>query len=721
MAETTHLTPDEKLVEMLERKEEAGMKKTKEWVSLWQESLRYFFGDQLAHKKEHKEWDWIIINYIWPSAMQEIAKLSKNFSEIHALPWNDDDADSAEAWQNILQWQWEKGLNGAGMRLEQIYAILCGKIFGYRVSKIFWDEKVTWDDKQKKWLGDVKHKLWHPAEFWASDNEKIEDGDCGTVRFVPLEWAQTRWPKYKEKLKLKASSYKHLVAGGDHTIRGQLASAGTYPAQGRGGVDGGHEHSDYGHHGRGMENQVLDRVLSADRMTNMEVDEDREFVKLSETYFRDYSETKQKIEEDIPAQELLDAGEIFSQEQKFFDKNNKEITPDKWPKRTVQEWMEPDYPNGRYVIHVEELILNPDDQKYPHKRWPFVVIPHYLLPFMWQGINGVSMYRNVQDMINVTVSHLTNNMKMFGDPKIIVEKGAIDTPPGRHKEHFRIGKAAGSIIRVVKGAISGNRIQIVQPVTPSAAALQLYGLFTQEFKNLLGLQDVAQGKAGTNLTATESSFLAISSHDRISLQNVFETEWVRKCCELIAGVCQLNYEPDRWVRIVGEDKSAGVQQITQRMSEVKFDVDIQPAPAIPMDAEKRMVKLNKGYELLGGPPNPGLPMMLKALEVPGWRKLLEEHSIWAEYQRFQQLYTAVAEGKIDPNEGVRILVAAISQKVGQQLDLNPRKNNEKKGEVKTEVKREKTTDSSPEGGTQTVEGFTQTTTRPDGDNQGGDS
>ncbi|KKM84476.1 hypothetical protein LCGC14_1298790 [marine sediment metagenome] len=693
---------EETFIAMLTKKEEAGMKKTEEWVSLWQESLRYFFGDQLAHKKEHKEWDWIVINYIWPSAMQEIAKLSKNFSEIHALPWNDDDADSAEAWQNILQWQWEKGINRSGMRLEQIYAILCGKIFGYRVSKIFWDEKCTWDDKQKRWMGDVRHKLWHPAEFWASDNEKIEDGDCGTVRFVDLEWAQARWPQFKKKLELKASKYKDLVSGGDTTIRGQLASAGTFPAKGKGGIDKGLGAND--------QNRILDRILDSDRMTNTDIDEDKQFVKLSETYFKDYLETKQKIEEDIPPQELIESGEMFSQDGVFYDTRGKPVDMDNWPKRTTKEWTEPDYPTGRYVIHVDDLILNPDDQKYPYSRWPFVVIPHYLLPFMWQGINGVTLYKNVQDMINVTVSHLTNNMKMFGDPKIMVEKGAIDTPPGRHKEHFRIGKAAGSIIRLVKGGI--KRVAVIPPVTPSAAALQLYGLFTQEFKNLIGLQDVAQGKAGKNLTATESSYLAISSHDRISLQNVFETEWVRKCCELIAGICQAKYEPERWVRIVGDDKAAGVMQITQEMNQVRFDVDIQPAPAIPMDAEKRLVKLNKAYELMGGPPNVMMPEMLKALEVPNWRKLLQEHSVWVEYMKFQQLYNAVAEGKIDPKEGVRILIAAISQKIGQQLDLNPRKTNEKGTEVKTEIKREKTTDSSPEGGTQTVEGFTQTTTGP---------
>jgi len=592
------------------------------------------------------------------------------------------------------------------MRLEQIYAILCGKIFGYRVSKIFWDERCTWDDQQKKWMGDVQHKLWHPAEFWASDNEKIEHGDCGTERYVELEWAQVRWPKFKEKLKLKAKKYKDIVAGGGSTIRGQLASAGTFPSQGKGGIDKGL--------GANQSNDILDRILSSDRMSGTKVDDDKLFVKLNETYFKDYSETPQKIEEDIPPQELIESGEMYSQDGVFYDSKGMTVPLEKWPQRTVKQWKQPDYPTGRYVIHIDELILNPDDQKYPHSRWPFVVTPHYLLPFMWQGINGVTLYKNVQDMINVTVSHLTNNMKMFGDPKIIVEKGAIDTPPGRHKEHYRIGKSAGSLIRVVKGAISGKRLQIVNPVTPSAAALQLYGLFNQEFKNLVGLQDSAQGKAGKNLTATESSYIAISSHDRIALQNVFETEWVRQCCELIAEVCQTNYEPERWIRIVGEDKSAGVMQITQQMSTVKFDVDIQPAPAIPMDSEKRLVKLMKAYELMSAPPNPMLPEILKALEVPNWKRLLKESGIWQEYMKFQQLYTAVAEGKISPEEGVRMLVEAVRQKIGDSLALRTKENNESKDtEIKTEVVKERKTDTSTDGFTRTVTEY-----RPQGGAQG---
>ena len=44
---------------------------------------------------------------------------------------------------------------------------------------------------------------------------------------------------------------------------------------------------------------------------------------------------------------------------------------------------------------------------------------------MWQGIDSTSMVKPVQDLINVTASHLTNYVKTFGDPKVVVEDGVM--------------------------------------------------------------------------------------------------------------------------------------------------------------------------------------------------------------------------------------------------------------------------------------------------------
>jgi len=639
------LTPTQKLIDKLDNMEESGMQKTRQWVDMWQENLRYFFSEQLAGKKHHKDWDWITVNYIWPSAIHETAKLTKHPPKILTNPVEESDTEATEVWEGVLQWLWEKGINRKGMRLEQVRAIFDGKIFGYRISKVFWQDKDVWDDQKKEWVGNVAHRLWHPANFWASDDERIEDGNCGTVRYMRLEDAINQWPEFETQLVTEAVKTKPKKGGGGAHILGHKTSSNA----GTGGTDSGPDSH--------TTNRILERVLSADKMTASDSTEDVEFVEIKETYFKDYSVTKEKLEEPVPADELIQAGQITLKDGIYYNSEGKKFDSSEWPTRIIKEWEQPKFPNGRYIIRCGDTILNPDeaDQVYPYKLWPFIITPHYLLPHMWQGIDGVQMYKSAQDMINITISHLVNNMKQFGDPKIAIERGAMDSPPGREKSHFKIGKGAGAIIRLVRGGLS--RMKIIDPIPPSSSQLALYTLFTQEYKNIMGLQDIAQGKQSKEMTATEAQYLAISANDRIAMQSGFEDEWVRQVASLVAEICQRHYDVGRFVRIIGEQHLVGVQQITSGLKQVRFDVDIVPGMSLPFDPEKRIVNYEKAFAMLQQPiANPMLPEMLRILEIQGWHKILQRYEAWQQYVQFVQLYEAVKAGQLDPKQAVQMLV-----------------------------------------------------------------
>jgi hypothetical protein len=635
---------------------------------MWQENLRYFFGDQLAGKREHKDWEWITINYIWPSAQQEIAKLTKNHPKIIANPWDTNDADAAEAWKSHLQWQWEKGLNGRGMRLEQAKGILDAKLFGYRVSKVFWEPQCEWDDQQKRYMGDVRYKLWHPAEFWADGGEYIDDGNCGTVRYVPLEWAKARWPQHAKALEEDAPRFTQQEAQtwvGDHVRGNETNPAGYTKPSGSGGTDAGYL--------SGKNNRLLGLVNKEDKMSREPHKNDEVLIKISEIYFKDHEHVSQKEERDIPPERLMAQGAIYDGGDGFlYDAKTNKPFPDKpenWPKEVVRQWREPKYPNGRFVIRSGPVILNPKQQKWAYKKWPFHTVPHYLLPHMWQGSDGIQLYKTAQDMVNITVSHLTNNMKCYGDPKVAIETGALETNP-RTKKAYKIGKGAGAVIRLAKGVLKRRGFEILPPAPISGQALSLYQLFAQEYKNIQGMQDIARGQKTTGeMSATESQWLALASNDRIALQSVFEDIWIVGICERVGQLCQDYYEPDRWVRIVGEDKVMGVQQITQKMKTIRFDVDILPATTLPYDEEKRAEKHLKAYEILSMPVvNPMLPEVLRDLEVTNWKKLIEQHEPWMLWMQFLQLYEAVKEGQITPEQGVQMIIQAAMQKFdeGQQ-------------------------------------------------------
>lgn len=652
--------PNLKLNNALTEKVDAGMAKTEMWAEIWQSGILYFFGEQLEGKKRHKNWDWVVVNYIYPSAMQEIAKLSKNNPKIIVHPWEDNDTEVAETWQSKLQWDWQNGMNKHGMRLEQIAAIMDGKIFGYRVSKVFWEDQDSWDDEKKEWKGEAKHRLWHPAQFWASDDERIDDGDCGTVRYVTLGWAVQRWPDYEEKLEQEAEE----IEGGlksTEGIRGSYSGSGSAAATTAGTFSGGTEKEMMP-----ITSRLVALVTGADRTFGRNVPKKVKIVKIEEIYFKDYESTDEKIEEDIPKEELLLEKKIVLQDGAFFDtQTNKPITPEDWPKRVTKEYKQPKYPNGRYIIRCGKTILNPEekDQVWPYSRWPFVIVPHYLLPHMWQGSNAIEMYKPMQDMINISVSHLFNNMKMFGDPKIAVENDAIAINPKTGK-HYKILSGAGTIIRLVRGGL--KRLKIVDPSPPSAGATMLYQLFSQEFQNLTGLHAIARGEREGRMTATEASNLAVSSHDRVALQSVYEDEWIRGIMTLDAEICQRNYSPERFIRIVGEDQTAGVTQITSRMKEIKFDVRIEPSSTLPFDEEKKQARYLQAYQLMADPnPNPLLPDVLRILEIGNWKKLINQHRIWVKWSQFLALYQQVKAGEIEPQAAIQMLIQSAMQEFAQ--------------------------------------------------------
>jgi hypothetical protein len=642
------------LLDKIEAMETAGMKITASFYAVWQEAMRYFFSDQDVGYRKHADWDYVVLNYIWPSTMQEIAKLAKNNPKIYALPHTDDDIDATEVWQGSINWQWQNRLR---MRLKQIAAIFDGKIFGYRVSRVYWDSKDHWDAKQRQWVGDVQYKLWHPQAFWSLADDDIDDGDCGSVRYVELDWAIQHWPGKEKELRsvaIEANSEEFLNFG-DVKFRSAIANSELSETDTEEGTI------------KTVGNSISDIVLAGKINTDSKV----KMVRISECFFKDYEEQSQKEEQDTPVETLLQEGTVFQgMDKRLFDtKTEQPYNPAEWPKQTVAEWMQPKYPKGRYVLSVGEgdsrVILNDkeEDQVWPFDRWPWVVKAHYLLPHMWQGVNAVTMYKSCQDTINVSASHLLNNLKQYGDPRMVIEQDAVAINP-KTKKPWGIKSAAGAVLRLVKGGLS--RYKMEQPAAPSPSAMMLYSMFSQEYKNLTGLQNAAQGiKSTGKTTATEANYLMISSNDRIFLQSVYEDEWVKDVAWLFAVFMQEYYDVGRWVQIVGEEKGLGIQQITDRSKTVKFDLDVEAGSTLPYDDEKKIAKYKMGYDLMANPvANPMLPEMLRALEIPNYRQLLKKSESYQDYLGVVKIYEDIKSGKLQPQQAMQIIMQRLMQLTG---------------------------------------------------------
>jgi hypothetical protein len=72
-------------------------------------------------------------------------------------------------------------------------------------------------------------------------------------------------------------------------------------------------------------------------------------------------------------------------------------------------------------------------------------------------------------------------------------------------------------------------------------------------------------------------------------------------------------------------------------------------------------------QLLIGPPSPMLPELMRALEIPGWRKILQRHALWVEWMQFQQMMQAVQKGEMDPQAAVNAIMQKAMQVIGPKI------------------------------------------------------
>lgn len=633
----------------------AGMGVTNKWKDLWMTALQYTWGQMLRDIDPKENWNYIVVNRIYPLLFQNIAKLSKNNPKIITQGWDEEKPGVVafvEQWAGILQHIWESPYK-LDMRLKLIKGLLDAGVFGYMVGKTFWEDEPDngWDEAKKVWVGDVQHEFVHPALFWSDpSSETIQKAEnCGTKRRVKLEWAMNRWSEHKDDIDKQSytADDPRFVADRDLVYENQKGST-----LGR------------RRHRSGIFTKLVDLIINkgiGNQGQDSGIDSDKQrYVDIEEIYWKDYRKKKIVIKEPIPTDVLVSSGKAVVEEGTglVFDAVNREpIDKDKnWPERVVREYDEPQYPNGRFVLRVGKTILNQKknskdidtfqpEQRYKYSRWPFTIMPYHILPHMWQGGNAVEMVRNNNDMLNITMSALVNQVERTADPDKLIEAGTMakDRKGRIRKIKFGMGK----LIVVAKGKLEMIKNMIWAPVDP--AVLQLAALMKQDIDDNSFSQPVARGEITKGSTTKAEAIRAnVNSHDYTGMQAVFLDGWIDETCTLIAEIVQLNYSPGRRLRIKGIDKTS-VTEATTELLAVELDVNIIPGSTLPFDEERKQAKYLQAYALVGEPvPNPMIVEVLRVLDITDREKIMAKYQGLVLFRQFIQMGQLVSQ--INPEE-----------------------------------------------------------------------
>lgn len=640
---------DPELNSRLDQMRDAGMAITKQWKEMWLLAFKYVWGRQLQNIKPKDDWNYIIVNRIYPLMFSTISKLAKNNPKVLTFPWDKDKegvTEFAEMWAGILQYLWESPYE-LSMRTKLIYGLLDSAVYGYMVGKVYWDSRIDWDEEKGEYTGNVRHSFINPATFWTDPvAETIEGADsCGTFRRAKMEWAQRRWPKFKKEIAAQAytADDPQYFEGSEIIYESQKASTPTkYPSM--------------------MFNKIVDLILRRgmyEQENTLEADNEQKYVTIEEIYWKDDSTEHIKIEDPVDPEILRQQGVITTEPTtgKHIDLKTGQEYAESWPMVTAKEYDKPKFPKGRFVLRIGKTILNPgeEEQKYRYSRWPFSVMPYHILPHMWQGGNAVEMSRNNNDVLNLTVSALVHRTRLSADPERIMEANALARDRKGQVRQVK-PRGLGKFIIVAKGAIDKIKNMDYGQMDPSTIILSQ--VLKQDIDDSMFSQDAARG-AGSNktplqkgsgkMTATEAAKVDINSHDYTAMQSIFLDSWIDDTLTLIAELTHFNYSEGRKVKIIGNDQERGRAEVSSQMLDVRFDVNIVPGSTMPFDKERKKENYIIAHKVTSNPMfQPMLEELLQVLEISNRKKILLKHQGSILFMQFIQMAQMLQQ--VDPKE-----------------------------------------------------------------------
>ena len=636
---------------MLDGIRDAGMKVTNTWKVLWHTAIKYAWGEHYEGWKLKDEWEYAVVNRIYPLMFQTISKLASNNPKIMAHAWDDESdgaTDFADSWAGHLDYLWKSPYE-LNMRAKLIKGLLDCAVFGYMVGEPYWEPKPRngWDPGNKQWVGKVAMRFDHPATFWADPSADSMDTaeNCGIIRRVKMEWAQNRWPEFKDAIKAEA-----FTASDEKYYIGESIS---YKNQ--------KDYSQSNLKRRNYFSRLVSLILRQSGVdgegSQDQQESDQMYVNVEKTFWRDYSEKDMKIEDNVDLDELQRQGKVAVEKETglILDTATEKPLVD-YPKQVIDKYKQPNFPSGRFALRVGNTILNPkdEDQVYGESRWPFIIMPYHILPHMWQGGNAIEMSRNANDILNMTVSTMLQQTRRTADPTKIVEAGALAKDREGNIRNTRDSiTGLGRIVIAARGKVDKIRDWLHAPLDPAVIALA--AMIKQNIDDQMFMQDVSRGaKSPGQQTKAEVVRLDRNSDNYTALQGIFLDKFIDDTMTLIAELAQSHYDVGRLMKIL-QDEVKESMKVDQQMLDVRFDVNIEPGSTLPFDEVTKQTEYATAYGMLENPiPNPMIEDMLRILNISKRKEILERYKGLQLFRQFIQLGQLLTDALNDEEAGEEI-------------------------------------------------------------------
>lgn len=610
---------------------QAAIEENRNWDSLDRDGINYLFGNQLANASLKQDFERIQCNKIFPPVMQELSILAQRRPLIVAEPVEQADAANAELWQAVLQWQFEKQLRVPDLLHR---ATLDAKTYGRAVVKLTWHDEATWNAQAERWEGMPEATLLRRWVFGCDPNAAtIADAEYAYTRvLMPVEEAKLRWPKHEDLIAESAGQLsEELLSGGPVLDAGPSSQlVGTVVQDTTDATSKGPDQPPTGN--ESLLANLVGRPI-VERTENVSDEVRPAAVEVLEIWFKDRERKTVTRDEPIPLDDLLADGTVILQDSPnglgrihVLAETGEPMQTAVWPTREVKIENVPVYPHGRRVLRIgPETIV--EDEAWPLSRWPFAIVHNMILPHTLQGLNSSVMVKGLQDTLNEVASHFGTYLKLFADPQLKQEKGALSYTPTA---------GPGRIIETNPGRF--NLVAQEPPPPMSAGAIKIYEILENEIRKTTGMEELALGGITQSKTKAEAVMLQTNSRMRTAFQSLLLDEFTVQLMEIVQEFCQAYWEPEQIVRVAGQGAVARSLALTGELLDARFDLRLDVGTSLPFDKEQKRIEATELFKMFG----PAMSeYVLDAYDVPDKDKML---GLLGDWQAIQQMAALREQG-----------------------------------------------------------------------------
>lgn len=326
----------------------------------------------------------------------------------------------------------------------------------------------------------------------------------------------------------------------------------------------------------------------------------------------------------------------------------------------------PAQPNGRYVVWVDEKILEDMEWPYPFDELPLIKFPGARIPGAIYDGSIVEQAIPLQKDLNRTLSQIVEYKNLTLKPRVWAPTGSLNgvrltSEPGAVYEFNPIGDHKPEIEKL--------------PSLPPYVFEHLVNIKTT-LKEIFGVNEISEGTPPPNVEAGIAiDLLQEMATDRLAPTILLIEKVLGRGGELMLKLAQQYYQEPRTLKIQGSGATAQVRKFTQADLKGGVNIVVETGSALPRTRAGRQQRIldyldrgvitpQQAYKYLDVGDLEGLGARFKADDDQAYReheRLLEHQPLntYALNQAMQQLQSGQATNPdgspiSDPNQFLRV-------------------------------------------------------------------